>query len=88
MKPDLYTEAILTIIAFPLFPIARGPLMSPETTASAQGPFAGVHFATEERSVSFFDGRAGEFRGYNRYDGQVRQGYRVTKLGEPVVRAK
>jgi hypothetical protein len=54
MRPDLYTKATLTIVAFLLFPIACRPLMSPETTASAQGPFAGVHFATEERSISFF----------------------------------
>ena len=36
----------------------------------------------------FFDDRTGEFWSYNWYDGQVRQGYRVTKLGQPLVKAK
>jgi hypothetical protein len=37
MKPDLYTKAILTVVALMLTVIACKPLISPETTASAQG---------------------------------------------------
>ena len=42
MKPDRYTKAVLTVIALMLVVIACTPLINPNTTAEAQGSFAGV----------------------------------------------
>jgi hypothetical protein len=37
MKPDVYTKAVLTIIAVLLAIIALKPLVSPDTIATARG---------------------------------------------------
>ena len=42
MKPDLYTKAVLTVIAIMLSVIASKPIFNPDTTASAQTAFAGM----------------------------------------------
>ena len=55
---DFYTKAVLTIIAFMLTVIACKTVISPETTASAQGPFTSVQF--DASAKTFFDTRTGE----------------------------
>ena len=52
MRPDLYTKALLTVIALLLLMIACNQYVSPATTASAQGPFAGLQYAGPN-SISF-----------------------------------
>jgi hypothetical protein len=60
MKPDLYTKAVLTVIAVMLTVIACKTVISPGTTASAQSaPFAGVQYSNAP-TTSFFDARTGE----------------------------
>jgi hypothetical protein len=44
MRTDVYTKVVLTIIAMMLTVIACRPLASPESTARAEGPLAGVQF--------------------------------------------
>jgi len=57
MRPDIYTKAVLTVIAVMLTVIAVKPLISPDTTASAQsGQFVGVQYG----NLDFFDSRTGE----------------------------
>jgi hypothetical protein len=87
MKPDLYTKAVLTVIAFMLVMIGCRQYVSPVTAVHAEGPFAGVQTTG---SLDFFDTRTGEVYSYS---GRTNDGksvpllvkFRVTKLGEPVV---
>ncbi len=53
MKPDIYTKAVLTVIAC-------NQHTHPTATARAQGPFAGVQFASPEGAFSFFEPRTGD----------------------------
>jgi hypothetical protein len=84
MKPDVYTKAVLTVIALLLAVIAFKPLISPETTASAQGQFAGVQFngGLASDDIGFFDPRSGEIWGYS--GGELWSKRRLTKLGQPL----
>jgi hypothetical protein len=45
MRPDLYTKAVLTVIALPLAAIACNQYIQTATTVEAHGPFAGVQFS-------------------------------------------
>jgi hypothetical protein len=81
MKPDIYTKAVLTVIAIMLAVIACKPLISPDTTASAQGSFAGIQYAG---GGQFFDTRTGEIWVYTAEQLIVKQ--RLAKLGQPLVR--
>ena len=47
--------------------IACKPLISPDTSASAQGPFAGVQFVRVLGVYSFFDAKSGNVWSYD-YD--------------------
>jgi hypothetical protein len=92
MKPDLYTKAVLAVIALMLAVIACKPLINPETTASAQGPFAGVQFTSDRgASGAFFDTRTGELWlydvGYQKeFGGKMFRKFRLTKLGQPLTK--
>jgi len=85
MRPDIYTKTVLTVIAAMLAVIACRPLISPETTVSAQGPFAGVLFSGVGGSYSFFDTRTGDLWTYS-YEMPKARTYvgKVTKLGQPL----
>ena len=89
MKLDLYTKAVLTVIALLLALIACKPLLSPETTASAQGALAGVQFTTfiaeGSRTYGFFDSRTGEVWFYDGSDLMPLTQIRLTKLGDRLV---
>ncbi len=94
MRIDTYTKAVLTVIALLLAVIVFKPLIRPDTTATAQGSFAGVQMIGP--ALTFFDTRTGEIWEYQGcyYDddtaicGQLQplQKYRLTKLGQPLVR--
>jgi hypothetical protein len=91
MKPDLYTKAVLAVIALMLAVIACKPLINPETTASAQGPFAGVQFTGGVLGFSVYDTRTGDFWGYdNEREGsnyvlRLKTSGRLPKLGAQVI---
>jgi hypothetical protein len=85
MKPDLYTKVVLTVIALMLTVIACKTVISPGTTANAQGPFAGVQYAGRGE---FFDSRTGEIWIYGSFGGvgdpnALEAKLRLTKLGQP-----
>ena len=95
MKPGLYTRIVLTIIALMLTVIACKTVIRPDTTAHAQGPFAGVQFSGPNND-SFFDTRTGdlwEYRpaehpsGMGSYPAQWTYLGTVTKLGQPLAGA-
>jgi hypothetical protein len=64
MKPDLYTRAVLTVIALALVLIACNQYVRPATTASAQGPFAAMQFTGDAHSFTLFDQRTGDIWTY------------------------
>ena len=89
MRTDIYTKAVLTVIAIMLTVIACKALISPGTTASAQSTaFAGVQFTGDVGHISAFDTRTGEFWGYKEQKlgsmDLVTVG-RITKLGQPQI---
>jgi hypothetical protein len=89
MKPDLYTKIVLTVIAFMLTIIACNRYVSPATTARAEGPFAGVQFSVGD-GFYFFDGRTGQVWHYATMvsPGKVLASYRLTQLGQPLVKER
>jgi hypothetical protein len=90
MKPDLYTKIVLTVIALMLTVIAFKTALGRETTASAQGAFAGVQSGANKE---FFDTGTGELFSYGvtyddhgvAHEGQLTQKARLVKLGDPLV---
>ena len=85
MRIDLYTKAVLTVIALLLAAIVFKQYVSPDAVALAQGQFAGVQYGGFSGSnYSFFDTRTGEVSAYYN-DGTVQLKHRVTKLGQPSV---
>ena len=90
MKPDLYTKALLTVIAIMLSVIALRPMVSPEATAQAQGSFAGLIPAGP---YAFFDTRTGDLWDYT-YHGEntAKQldvwHYKMTRPGAPLTPVK
>jgi hypothetical protein len=67
--------------------IACGPLISPDTTVSAQSaPFAGVQFTANGSLQSFFDTRTGDLWMYEATSKEWTYFGRVTKLGQPVTK--
>jgi hypothetical protein len=80
MKTDLYTKAVLTVIALMLAVIALKPVISPEMTASAQGSFDRFPVcnfpmrATAHSCLTLEPAKSGTIAGPRPYDG------RLTKL--------
>ena len=62
MRPDIYTKAVLTVIAIMLTVIACNQYVNPSATASAQSSaLGGVQVGSfDSASFSFFDTRSGE----------------------------
>jgi len=89
MRTDTYTKIMLTVIAFMLTLIACKTVISPEQTATAEGPFSGLQFHTSpNNSYTFFDAKTGEIWIYIQHaDGRpaVESKLRLVKLGEPLV---
>jgi hypothetical protein len=93
MKPDLYTKAVLTVIALVLLVIACKPYVNPVITAEAQGSFAGVQLsATWVPGVdggilyTFFDPGTGEIWAYSARGDTTRflRHDQVVKFGQPL----
>jgi len=85
MRPDFYTKAVLTVIAFMLTLIACRTVVRPETTASAQGPFAGVQLSFNGTTFTAFDSRTGDIWYYEYTDGAVLPeyaGFHVVHMGK------
>jgi hypothetical protein len=81
MKPEIYTKAVLTVIAIALTMIACNQFVSPTTTAQAQGgPFAGVQVSGGD-GASVFDPRTGEVAFFYAITGRVFRRYKLTKVG-------
>jgi hypothetical protein len=79
MKPDLYTKAVLTVIALALMLIACNQYAHPSVTARAEGPFAGVQFSSDH-GPAFFDTRTGEVSLYD-WGGALGAKLRLTTPG-------
>jgi uncharacterized membrane protein len=93
MRPDIYTKAVLTVIAVMLSVIALKPLISPDTTAQAQGGrFAGIQaMAPSNISLSFFDPKTGEVWKYDdgaNAFGKFAYKYQLGKLGDDLVQTR
>jgi len=84
MRIDLYTKAVLTIIAITLSVIASNQLVSPRV-AGAQGTFGGVQFSSAGGYSYFFDSRTGEIWSYSIGDGKMQAKRRLTKIGQPML---
>jgi hypothetical protein len=89
MKPDIYTKAVLTVIAVALAVIACNQAVRPSATVQAQvppAPFAGVLYSTDGSRPTFFDQRTGEIWEYHDYSvgAKVATKYRISKLGQPL----
>ena len=87
MKPDIYTKAVLTVIAVALSVIAIRPLINPGTTASAQAAsFAGLQYSNWDDQAMFFDPRTGEIWQYHgpNAGGRLQAKMRLSKLGQPL----
>jgi len=86
MKPDIYTKAVLTIIAIMLTVIVCKPIISPDTTARADGPFSEVEFGVLNGVLVFFDTRTGDI--YNYADPKpgetVYKHAKLAQLGQPL----
>jgi hypothetical protein len=87
MRIDLYTKAVLTIIAIALAVLASNQFISPRV-ASAQGTFAGLQFSSAGGYSYFFDSRTGEIWSYSIGDGKMQAKRQLTKLGQPLVETK
>jgi hypothetical protein len=91
-KRDLYTKAVLTVIAFMLVIICCHQYVSPATTVKAEVPFAGVQFVANVNTDGFqaYDTRTGEFWFYG--DSLDRKGFlkletadKISTLGQPEI---
>jgi len=91
MKPDLYTKVALTVIALLLLLIACNQYVNPEAKVRAEGPFAGVQYAS---NLEWYDSRTGEIWSYKQAAGPSPYGQpytlyrkdRLVKLGQPLVK--
>ena len=85
MKPDLYTKAVLTIIAITLTVIAFNQYLNPAALVQAQGgTFTGVQGSGQTFS-HFFDTRSGDLWNYEWTEGgglRVYSHAKIPKLGE------
>jgi hypothetical protein len=82
MKPDIYTKAVLTVIAFALTLIALKPLFSPPLRPMPSRRFPGFQFSGPNNGYEFFDARTGEVWVYYD-DGRVHKALSVARLGQP-----
>jgi hypothetical protein len=88
MKNDLYTKAVLTVIAVSLVVIALKPIIHPEIASAQTGAFSGVQMSAAFSQGTglyfmFFDPKTGRMWRYRENDPAVFSGHQLTKLGEP-----
>ena len=86
MKPDFYTKAVLTVIAFLLLLIACNQYVSPHSAVQAAGPFAHVQFTPDTGTLIFFDTNTGQIWHYNGVNRErVVGSQRLAQLGQPLI---
>ncbi|HXP87675.1 MAG TPA: hypothetical protein VN841_23280 [Bryobacteraceae bacterium] len=80
MRIDLYTKAIVTLIAVLLAVIALKPILQPQA-AMAEGGFAGVQFSYSGGNHAFFNTNTGDVWEYGD-NGHFRNHYKVREFGK------
>jgi hypothetical protein len=85
MKPDLYTKAVLTVIALALSALALSQYLNPKVVAQAQAAtFGGVQFSGGDRQ-GFFDPRTGEVAFFTtsagKENGKIIERLKLTRVG-------
>jgi hypothetical protein len=80
MRIDLYTKAILTLIAVLLAVMVLQPILQPPATL-AQGGYGSVQFSYSGGNHAFFDTRTGDVWEYGD-KGNFRQHYKVHEFGK------
>jgi hypothetical protein len=93
MKPDLYTKAVLTVIAFMLVMIGCRQYISPTTTVKAERAFSNLSFSANNGPYIFFDTRTGELWEYTGLDsgsgaGVLRAKFKMAQIGQRLIREK
>ena len=83
MKPDLYTKAALTVIAFMLVMIGCHQYTSPATTVKAEGPFADVQFNGNAYQFTLFNPRTGDIWQYESFTNSNRKNLYHSKISAP-----
>ena len=86
MRIDLYTKAVLTVIAVFLAVIALKLIVQPQPVA-AEGAFSGVQINFDENGgMEFFDTRTGDIWRYGSYGSSqpVWNHLKLTQLGGPL----
>jgi hypothetical protein len=69
--------------------VACNQYVSPASTAQAQGPFGGISMSSMPGALDFLDTRTGDVWLYDRQrDGKPFRHWRITKLGQPLVKAE
>ena len=88
MKPDLYTKAVLTVVAIMLAVIVFR-LPNGEVTVKAQAP-TGLQFSYTPEGPAFFDPATGDIWRYtdtqraNDNGGELIRHYRLIQPGQPL----
>ena len=86
MRLDVYTKAVLTVIAAALSVLAIRPWVTPDAVVHAGAPAQEIQFAATPVGYSFFDSRTGDLW---EYSGTGLHGkFRLTKPGMPLVKEK
>lgn len=82
MRIDLYTKAVLTVIALLLAVVACKDVSQPPGVA-ASGPLAGVQFSATLGGLFAIDTNTGEMWMYGE-DNKAKYAGKITKLGDPI----
>jgi len=83
MRIDLYTKAILTVIAVALLTIAGNSVVRP-TSVSADGALSGVEFLAIGPGFMAIDTRSGDIWEYPYRPGTPSHMGKITHLGQPL----
>jgi hypothetical protein len=87
MKSDLYTKAVLTVIAFMLVMIGCRDYVNPRISVKAEGPFAGVQFSGGAGGFTIFDPRTGDIWQYYSNNGMSVPSMEHTRISAPGIPA-
>ena len=82
MKPDLYTKAVLTVIAASLVALAGNDYLNPKITAQAQP--SQLQFSATGSNANFFNPATGELWSY-RWEGRLEAKGKLTRPGGALV---
>jgi len=89
MRVDLYTKAILTVIALLLGVVALKPSLQPQVAMAegtmAQGDYGHIRFSYSGGEPAFFDTHSGDVWIHGS-DGHFRQHYKIRSFGKDLDR--